>query len=355
MQSYSNVNFRASILGHLGFQKFDFFEKSNFYQETMLTLSFNDSEKDRMSQSTWSVASMAEQRGRVAIVTGANSGIGFETAKTLAQKGASVVVAARNPAKGEAAVEEIRREEPVGSVRLMLLDLADLASVRSFAADFSTDFQRLDLLINNAGVMALPKRFETADGFEMQFGTNHLGHFALTGLLFDLLSRTPGSRVVNVSSGAHRGGRMNWDDLHFRQGYTPFGAYSQSKLANLLFTGELQRRFQGAGLDVLAAAAHPGWTATNLQTHSGIAGLLNPIFGQKPPMGALPTLYAATAPEVMPGGYYGPDGLMEMRGYPKRVGMSNRAKDREAAARLWSVSESLTGVAYLSENEPVLF
>ena len=306
-------------------------------------------------QKRWNAARIPDQSGRVAIVTGANSGIGFETAKGLAQKGASVVLAARNPAKGEAAVASIRREEPAGSVRLMRFDLADLASVLSFAADIHRDFQQLDLLINNAGVMALPERAETVDGFEMQFGTNHLGHFALTGLLFDLLTRTPGSRVVNVSSGAHRGGRMNWDDLHFRQGYTPFGAYSQSKLANLLFTGELQRRIQEAGLDVLAAAAHPGWTATNLQTHSGIAGLLNPIFGQKPPMGVLPILYAACAPEVMPGGYYGPDGLMEMRGYPKQVGMSNRAKDGEAAARLWSVSESLTGVAYLSENEAVPF
>lgn len=307
-----------------------------------------------MSQAEkWSVARMADQTGRVAIVTGANSGIGFETAKGLAEKGASVVLAARNPAKAEAAVDAIRRERPVGTVRFLRLDLAALASVQDFAAAFAGEFGRLDLLINNAGVMALPKRMETADGFEMQLGTNHLGHFALTGLLFPLLRFTPDSRVVNVSSGAHRAGRMNWDDLHFRRGYTPFGAYSQSKLANLLFTSELQRRLSQARLDTLALAAHPGWTATNLQTHSGIAGLLNPLFGQKPPMGALPTLYAATAPDVNPNGYYGPDGFLEMRGYPKAVGRSAAAQDAAAAARLWQVSEELTGVAFLSNSESV--
>lgn len=301
----------------------------------------------------WGIARMADQTGRVAIVTGANSGIGFETAKALAAKGATVVLACRNPEKGEAAVDAIRRERPAGTVRFLRLELAALASVQDFAAAFAGEFGRLDLLINNAGVMALPKRMETADGFEMQFGVNHLGHFALTGLLFPLLRFTPGSRVVNVSSGAHRAGRMNWDDLHFRRGYTPFVAYSQSKLANLLFTGELQRRLSQARLDTLALAAHPGWTATNLQTHSGIAGLLNPLFGQKPPMGALPTLYAATAAEVIPNGYYGPDGLLEMRGYPKAVGRSAAAQDVVAAARLWQVSEEGTGVAFLSpQAEP---
>jgi len=302
-----------------------------------------------MAQSTkWTTASIPDQTGRVAIVTGANSGIGFETAKALAEKGAAVVLACRSQAKGKSAAEAIPREKLGGSVTVMALDLASLTSVRAFAGEFSHAFDRLDLLINNAGVMALPKRMETADGFEMQFGTNHLGHFALTGLLFDLLARTPGSRVVNVSSGAHRPGRIHWDDLQFKHSYTPFGAYSQSKLANLLFTNELQRRLNKAGSAVTATAAHPGWTATNLQTHSGAAGFLNPIFGQKPPMGALPTLYAATAPDILPAGYYGPDGMLEMRGYPKPVGSSGAAQDAAAAARLWAESEKLTGVSFLS-------
>jgi len=300
------------------------------------------------TQEKWNAAAMSEQTGRVAIVTGANSGIGFETAKALAEKGATVVMACRNRAKGQAAVDAIRLEKPLGRVEVMDLDLSSLASVHAFAQEFRNAFVRLDLLINNAGVMALPKRLETADGFEMQFGTNHLGHFALTGLLLDLLTQTPGSRVVNVSSGAHRAGRMAWDDIQSQRSYSPFVAYSQSKLSNLLFTNELQRRLQKAGGQVTVTAAHPGWTATNLQTHSGVAGFLNPFFGQKPPMGALPTLYAATAPDVVPGGYYGPDGLFEMRGYPKPVDTNAAAQDRNAATRLWDISEELTGVAFLS-------
>jgi len=291
---------------------------------------------------------MADQTGRVAVVTGANSGIGFETAKELARKGATVILACRSQKKGEAAAAAIRGENPTGRVQMMRLDLSSLASVRAFAQTFTAALDRLDLLINNAGVMALPRRAETADGFEMQFGTNHLGHFALTSLLFDLLARTPDSRVVNVSSGAHRAGRIHWDDLQFRHAYTPFGAYSQSKLANLLFTVELQRRLDKAGVGVTATAAHPGWTATNLQTHSGVAGFLNPLLGQKPPMGALPTLYAAAAPDITPAGYYGPDGLLEMRGYPKQVGSSGAAQDTIASARLWAESEKLIGVAFLS-------
>jgi len=296
----------------------------------------------------WTAANISDQTGRVAVVTGANSGIGYETAKELAQKGATVVMACRDQNKGEAAAAAIRGENPTGSVQMMILDLSSLASVRAFAQAFTIVYDRLDLLINNAGVMALPKRMETADGFEMQFGTNHLGHFALTGLLFPLLAQTPGSRVVNVSSGAHRPGRIRWDDLQCKQSYTPFGAYSQSKLANLLFTYELQRRLNKARIAVTATAAHPGWTATNLQTHSGAAGLLNPIFGQKPPVGALPTLYAATAPDILPAGYYGPDGLLEMRGYPKQVGSSKAAQDTASAARLWAESEKLTEVSFLS-------
>ncbi len=298
------------------------------------------------NQKKWDATQMPDQSGRVAIVTGANSGIGFETAKGLAEKGAMVVMACRNQAKGESAASSIRQEKPLGRVQAMTLDLSSLASVRAFVAEFSSKFDRLDLLINNAGVMALPKRLETADGFEMQFGTNHLGHFALTGLFWDMLVKTPGSRVVNVSSGAHRAGRMAWDDLQSKKSYSPFGAYSQSKLANLLFTYELQRRLDRAGIQTVATAAHPGWTATNLQAHSGVAGFLNPFFGQKPPMGALPTLYAATAPDVVPNGYYGPDGFLEMKGYPKRTESNTRSHDLEAAKRLWAVSEDLTAVSF---------
>lgn len=305
-------------------------------------------------QKRWSVAHIPDQSGRVAIVTGANSGIGFETAKGLAERGATVVMACRNLEKGERAAQAIRAEKLLGRVEVTALDLSDLASVSAFAQEFSAVFDRLDLLINNAGVMALPERAETVDGFEMQFGTNHLGHFALTGLLFGLLNRTPGSRIVNVASNVHRFGQMHWDDIQCEKNYTPFGAYSQSKLANLLFTQELQRRLEKNGASTTATAAHPGWTATNLQAHSGLARLLNPLFSQQPPMGALPTLYAATAPDVIPGAYFGPDGLWEMRGYPKRVDMSSRAKDREDAARLWAVSERLTGVSFLSESEQAL-
>jgi len=233
---------------------------------------------------------------------------------------------------------------------VMALDLSSLDSVRAFAAEFSKTFDQLDLLINNAGVMALPKRVETADGFEIQLGTNHLGHFALIGLLFELLAQTPDSRVVNVSSGAHRAGRIHWDDLQSQRSYSPFVAYSQSKLANLLFTTELQRRADKAGVDVTVTSAHPGWTATNLQTHSGVAGFLNPFFGQKPPMGALPILFAAVGADVPPASYYGPNGFMEMRGYPKQVGMSSAAQNQADAAQLWSVSEELTGVSFLSQH-----
>lgn len=300
----------------------------------------------------WTAAQMPDQSGRVAIVTGANSGIGFETAKALALKDATVVMACRNLTKGETAADAVRREEPTGAVQVMALDLSSLDSVRAFAAEFQNQFDRLDLLINNAGVMALPKRLETADGFEMQFGTNHLGHFALTGLLWDRLTGTPGSRVVNVSSGAHRAGRMRWDDLQSERSYSPFVAYSQSKLANLLFTSELQRRVDAVGGEVIATAAHPGWTATNLQTHSGMAGFLNPFFGQQPPMGALPTLYAAVGQDVQPAGYYGPDGFMEMRGYPKPVGTSRGAQSQTDAARLWTVSEALTGIDFLARTAP---
>jgi NAD(P)-dependent dehydrogenase (short-subunit alcohol dehydrogenase family) len=304
----------------------------------------------------WTSENIPDQSGRVAIVTGANSGLGYETARALARKGATVIVAVRNLEKGRAAAQQIEAEAPTSNVEVMHLDLADLASVQRFADAFRAGYERLDLLINNAGVMMVPQRQETADGFEMQFGTNHLGHFALTGRLLDLLQRTPGSRVVVVSSTAHRISGINFEDLQAEGSYSSSGAYGQSKLANLLFAYELQRRLDAVQANdatdpgILVAASHPGWTATNLQQHSRMFQWLNPLLAQRPEMGALPTLYAATAPEVVGGGFYGPSGFLEMRGTPKRVHSNGRSHDQAAATRLWAESEALTGVRYLSET-----
>ena len=239
----------------------------------------------------------------------------------------------------------MRKADPQARVALGSLDLADLGSVERFAADFASEHERLDVLCNNGGVMVPPLGW-TKDGFETQFGTNHLGHFALTGRLLPRLLATPGARVVNVSSTAHRAGKIDFDNLDGKRRYSAVACYGQSKLANLLFTRELQRRFVDAGADALAAAAHPGWTATNLQQHAPLFRALNPLFSQAPPEGALPTLYAATAAGVAGGGYYGPGRMFEMWGPPKPAVQSARAQDEEVAARLWSVSEALTGVSF---------
>ena len=294
----------------------------------------------------WTAEDIPDQSGRVAIVTGANSGIGYETALALARKGATVVMACRDLSKAAPAADSCRATQPSGTLEVMQLDLADLESVRQFAANYRERYDRLDLLINNAGIM-MPPYGKTAQGFETQFGVNHLGHFALTGLLFDLLLQTPGSRVVTVSSGSHRFGQIDFEDLQWEnKDYKRNAAYGQSKLANLLFTYELQRRLTAAGEETLAVAAHPGWTATNLQVHAGGFRFLNRFFAQDPPMGALPTLYAATAPDVSGGDYYGPSGFMEMRGHPKKVRSNDRSYDEAVAARLWDISEELTGVGY---------
>jgi NAD(P)-dependent dehydrogenase (short-subunit alcohol dehydrogenase family) len=295
----------------------------------------------------WTSERIPDQTGRVAIVTGANSGIGYQSALALAKKGATVVLAVRDEAKGRNAMEQIKEEQPGARVEVMKLDLASLESVRAFAAAFKQRHERLDLLVNNAGVMMPPTRSSTADGFELQLGTNHIGHFALTGLLLELLTSTPGSRVVNVSSAAHRWGGIDFDDLQWeKRRYKRMASYGQSKVANLLFTYELQRRLQAAGAETRALAAHPGWTATNLQRTSGLFRALNPLFAMKPWQGALPTLYAATADDASGGQYYGPDGLGEMRGYPRPVGSSPASRDLETAARLWQISEQLSGVTY---------
>ncbi len=293
----------------------------------------------------WTAKNMPDQTGKIAIVTGANSGIGYETARALAHKGATTILACRNQQKGETAVNQIKAENPQGTAELMLLDLADLASVRRFAAEFANRYDRLDLLINNAGVMT-PPFGKTTDNFELQFGINHLGHFALTGQLFDLILRTPRSRIVNISSLMHRRGAINFDDLNSERGYNRPAAYGQSKLANLLFTYELQRKLQAAGQEAIAAAAHPGWTATNLQQYSGVFNFLNRFLAQSPEMGALPTLYAAAAEEVHGGDYYGPSQRFESVGYPKKVKSNGRSHDEAVAAKLWVVSEKLTGVVY---------
>jgi NAD(P)-dependent dehydrogenase (short-subunit alcohol dehydrogenase family) len=299
----------------------------------------------------WTAADIPDQHGRTFVVTGATSGLGLETARRLAEHGARVVLTARDPAKGEAALAGIRRQNPGAKVELRLLDLADLASVRAFAAGLTEEELPVDVLVNNAGVMMTPPR-KTAQGYELQFGTNHLGHFALTGLLLDSLRRGKDPRVVTVSSTMHRQGVIDFADLQREHRYSPTAAYSQSKLANLLFGLELHRRLAAAGSPVLSLLAHPGYSRTNLQ-FSGPTGLMklgmrisNPLFAQSARMGALPQLRAATAPDVRGGQYYGPSRLFESRGYPAEVQPSWRARDEETAARLWDVSEELTGVAY---------
>ncbi len=304
----------------------------------------------------WTSADLPDLTGRTAIVTGASSGLGLVTARELAAHGAAVTLAVRDTAKGGRTAEMIRSISPGAAVEVAELDVADLASVRAFASRWSADHaDGLDLLINNAGVMAIPRR-ESPDGYELQFATNHLGHFALTGLLLPALVARPRSRVVNVSSGAHRFGRMDFDDLMGERRYGAWRAYGQSKLANLLFTSELQRRLDLNALPMLALAAHPGYAATNLQSvgveMSGRSwaqtpmALANRFLAQSADMGALPTLFAATAPGLPGDSYIGPDGFMEQKGHPRLVDRSTAAKDAEAAARLWTVSETLTGVHY---------
>jgi len=295
--------------------------------------------------SKWTTENIPDLSYKTAIVTGANSGIGYEMALALARKNATVILACRNKEKGAAAIQQILLEHPKAKTNMMQLDLSDLASVHHFVAEFADHYNRLDILINNAGIMRTPFG-RTADGFELQFGTNHLGHFALTGLLLNFIVQTPKARVITVSSGGERFGKIHFDNLNAEKDYDAGAAYGQSKLANLLFTYELQRRFEAAGLDAIAAAAHPGWTVTNLQVHWRMLQILNPFIGQQPEMGALPTLYAATAPEVQGGEYYGPEGLLELRGHPTKVKSSEQSYDTAVAAKLWEVSEELTGVRY---------
>ena len=297
----------------------------------------------------WTTADIPDQTGRVAVITGANTGLGYETALALAAHGAHVVLAVRNLDKGKDAISRIVSQSPQADVALQELDLTSLESVRSAARQLRADHDRIDLLINNAGVMWTPKS-TTKDGFELQFGTNHLGHYAFTGLLLDRLLPVAGSRIVTVSSLGHRiRADVHFDDLQWEHGYNRVSAYGQSKLANLLFTYELQRRLAPLGATI-AVAAHPGGSNTELVRHlprwaGAIYPVLEPLF-QDAAMGALPQLRAATDPSVQGGQYYGPDGFAQQRGYPKVVGSSKKSHDADRQRRLWTVSEQLTAVTF---------
>jgi NAD(P)-dependent dehydrogenase (short-subunit alcohol dehydrogenase family) len=302
----------------------------------------------------WIAEDVGDQHGRIAVITGANSGIGFEAAKVLAEHGATVVLAGRDASRTAAAADRIRSASAAALVQTAELDLASLESVRKAAADLSGRFPKLDLLVNNAGLMFPPYGL-TKDGFELQFGTNHLGPFALTGLLMPSLLAASGSRVVTVSSNGHRAGRLNFSDLQSARHYQKYAAYGRSKLANLLFTYELQRRLSAAGAHTIALAAHPGTARTDLTRHMSALSnaamgarfsAVNRWFVQDAAMGALPTLRAATDPDAIGGTYYGPDGPFQMTGYPIVVTSSSRSYNKETQRRLWAESEQLTQVSY---------
>lgn len=304
----------------------------------------------------WLASDMPSLQGKIAIVTGANSGLGLETTLGLAAAGATVVMACRNPAKAEPAPAQLLQKLPQAQLQLMTLDLSDLASVRRFAAECAQRFSHIDLLCNNAGVMALPYTL-TKDGFEMQVGTNHFGHFALTGLLLEQLKAAPAARIVTVASVAHRGTNgfdlndPNWQHKPYRKNE----AYARSKLANLLFTFELSRRLKAAGSPILAVAAHPGYSATGIVDAATagsaikrfLAQLGNALIAQPADRGALPSLYAASMPDMQSGEYIGPHGFLQFRGWPTRVDSSAAARDTDTARGLWALSEQLTGVRYL--------
>lgn len=298
----------------------------------------------------WTTADIPDQTGRIAVITGANTGLGLETARALAAAGARVVLAVRDLDKGSAAIAEIKTTAPESNLALQRLDLSSLSDIRAAAGQLGGDYPQIDLLINNAGVMYPPKS-TTADGFELQFGTNHLGHFALTGLLLENLTAVRDSRVVTVSSNGHKfRAAIHFDDLQWERTYSRVGAYAQSKLANLLFTYELQRRLAAAGAETTALAAHPGASGTELMRHITFgpeafsAAALK--LAQSPAMGALPSLRAATDPAASGGQYYGPSGFGEFRGYPKVVRSTKQSHDEALQQRLWSVSEELTGVRF---------
>ena len=298
----------------------------------------------------WNLQQAPSQAGRIAIVTGANSGLGLETARALAAKGCTVVLACRNLDKAQAARAALLEQQPQATLECMALDLGSLRSVRAFATAYAQNHRRLDLLINNAGIM-MPPYALTEDGFESQFGTNYLGHFALTGLLLPRIVQTPQARIVSLSSLAHKWGGLRLQDLNFQHGYDRRLAYGQSKLACLMFAYELQRRLGRAGHDTLSVAAHPGVSHTNLSQHlPAVLRALVPLSAlllQSAQRGAQPTLYAALGDDIQGGDYCGPDGVGEMRGAPVKVGSNRRSRDTAVAAQLWTASEAMTGVRFL--------
>lgn len=301
----------------------------------------------------FSLADIPDQTGKLAVITGATGGLGYETALALAGANATVVVTGRDERKGADALARIRAVHPAARISFELLDLASLRAVADFAHRFAAAHKSLDILVNNAGVMMLPTRMTTEDGFERQFGTNHLGHFALTAQLLPLLMATPGARVVTVASIAHRTGRIRFDDLQWERGYRPTPAYGQTKLANLLFAQELHRRSLADHWGIASIAAHPGISSTDLIANGmgvGLIGRLGTFFvgflGQKPAQGALPQIFAAVSPEARSGAYYGPDGLGEMAGQVGTAAMTAAARDEIAAVRLWDISEQLTGIRF---------
>ncbi len=306
-----------------------------------------------MKDSKWTIENMPDLTGKTIVVTGGNSGLGFESVKAFAIKGADVVLASRTPENGEEARIEIIKDVPDGKIKVMQLDLGDLESVRSFATAYRENYQKLDVLLNNAGIMMTPY-FTTKDGFEGQLGTNHLGHYALTGLLLDVVLNTKDARIVNVSSGAHKRGVMDFSNLQFENGtdYSSMKAYGRSKLSNLLFTYELQRKLESAKKDTIAVAAHPGIATTNLARYvegKFLFRILSPVFkwmAQDQAQGALPEIRACVGPEVKGGEYYGPDGRNEMKGYPIVVPSNEASHNLEDAAKLWEESEKLTGVKF---------
>jgi NAD(P)-dependent dehydrogenase (short-subunit alcohol dehydrogenase family) len=310
----------------------------------------------QMSATKWTAEQIPSQTGKTALITGANSGIGYQAAVELARHGAHVLLGVRSLEKGQAALDRLLREVPGAQAELAVLDMASLASIHDFSQKFTAAGRGLDLLINNAGVMALPTRELTPDGFERQFGTNHLGHFALTGLLLPRFLASTAPRVVTVASLAHRNGKIEFDNLQSERSYVPWDAYNNSKLANILFARELDRRAKAAGSRLISLPVHPGISRTSIVSNGPgtgskdfkimLLGLLAPIITQDDKMGALPTLYAATAPEAKDGEYIGPDGFKEFKGYPKVVQPLPRALDEAVAKKLWAVSEELTGVKY---------
>jgi NAD(P)-dependent dehydrogenase (short-subunit alcohol dehydrogenase family) len=328
---------------------------SLIFDQRMCAKIGNEEGEDKMNG--WTAKDIPNQQGKVIVITGANSGVGYESAVAMAQKGARVIMACRSLDKGEQARQDLLKRAPGAAVEVLQLDLGSLKSVRTFADTFNACYDRLDILMNNAGIM-VPPYGKTEDGFETQFGTNHLGHFALTGHLMPRLLDTPRSRVVNVSSGAYLNGHINFDDLQSEKRYDAWGAYAQSKLANILFTVELQRRLEAMCADVISVVIHPGFAVTNLQKNMSsvrdqiMMMVFKPIGSQPADLGATYQLYAATAPDVRGGEFFGPRYML--RGPVVRVELRPHGRDTVAAARLWEVSEQLTGVRYEALRQPAL-